>query len=44
MMENLQVTEGDIIQVEYARLRIAEFAKFEPQSVDFLEISNPKAV
>jgi len=44
MMRNLIVTEGEIIQVEYVKLPVAQFAKFQPQSVDFLEITNPKAV
>lgn len=44
MMRNLLVSEGDLIQVEYTRLPVAKFAKFQPQSVDFLEITNPKAV
>jgi ubiquitin fusion degradation protein 1 len=44
MMKNLLLKEGDIIEVKYVNLEIAKFAKFQPQSVDFLEISNPKAV
>ncbi|RNA06093.1 ubiquitin fusion degradation 1 -like protein [Brachionus plicatilis] len=44
MMKNLMIREGEIITVEYTKLQVAEFAKFQPQSVDFLEISNPKAV
>lgn len=44
MMRNLCLGEGEIIQVQYVNLPIAKFAKFQPQSVDFLEISNPKAV
>lgn len=44
MMRNLLLKEGEILHVEYASLRVASFAKFQPQSVDFLEISNPKAV
>lgn len=44
MMKNLLLNEGDLIQVEYVNLEIAKFAKFQPQSTDFLEISNPKAV
>ena len=44
MMKNLLVKEGEVIKVEYVKLPIATFAKFQPQSVDFLDISNPKAV
>jgi ubiquitin fusion degradation protein 1 len=44
MMKNLYIKEGEILQVEYASLPTAKFAKFQPQSVDFLDITNPKAV
>lgn len=44
MMKNLLLKEGEIIEVKYVNLDIARFVKFQPQSVDFLEISNPKAV
>lgn len=44
MMKNLLLVEGDLIQVENVSLSIATFAKFQPQSTDFLDISNPKAV
>lgn len=44
MMKNLMIEEGKLIRIEYTTLPVAEFAKFQPQSVDFLEISNPKAV
>ena len=44
MMKNLLLTEGDLIQTENVSLSIATFAKFQPQSTDFLDISNPKAV
>lgn len=44
MMKNLLLNEGDLIQVENVSLSIATFAKFQPQSTDFLDISNPKAV
>ena len=43
-MENLLLGEGELIQVEYVNLDVARFAKFQPQSVDFIEIANPKAV
>ena len=33
-----------MIQVENASLPVATFSKFQPQSVDFLDITNPKAV
>ena len=44
MMRNLLLEEGDFVQVESASLPVATYAKFQPQSVDFLDITNPKAV
>jgi ubiquitin fusion degradation protein 1 len=44
MMRNLLLSDGDMIQVEYAKLANANFVKFQPQNVDFLEISNPTEV
>jgi len=44
MMNNLCLEEGSMIHVENVSLSIAEFAKFQPQSTDFLDITNPKAV
>jgi len=44
MMQNLMLDEGELIQVESRTLPIATAAKFQPQSVDFLELTNPKAV
>lgn len=43
-MQNLVLGEGEFIQVENVTLPVASFSKFEPQSVDFLDISNPKAI
>jgi len=44
MMNNLLLEEGSIVQVENISLPVATFAKFQPQSPDFLDITNPKAV
>ena len=44
MMRNLFLEEGGLLQVESASLPIASYAKFQPQSVEFLDITNPKAV
>jgi len=44
MMRNLLLDEGDLLQVESASLPVATFSKFQPQSEDFLDITNPKAV
>lgn len=44
MMRNLLLNEGDFVQVENVSLQTATFARFQPQSVEFLDITNPKAV
>ncbi|XP_050411405.1 ubiquitin recognition factor in ER-associated degradation protein 1 [Patella vulgata] len=44
MMQNLLLDEGGLVQIENVSLSVATFAKFQPQSVDFLDITNPKAV
>ena len=44
MMRNLLLEEGSIVRVESTSLPVATFSKFQPQSVDFLDITNPKAV
>lgn len=44
MMRNLLLEEGDIVQIESVSMPVATFSKFQPQSVDFLDITNPKAV
>jgi ubiquitin fusion degradation protein 1 len=44
IMQNLLLAEGDIILVSNVTLPVCNFVKFRPRSVDFLEISNPKAV
>ncbi|XP_013383423.1 ubiquitin recognition factor in ER-associated degradation protein 1 [Lingula anatina] len=44
MMKNLCLEEGGLIHLENVSLPVATFAKFQPQSVEFLDITNPKAV
>lgn len=44
MMQNLLIEEGSVITVTNVSLPKATFVKLQPQSVDFLEISNPRAV
>lgn len=44
MMRNMCVEEGETIQISNVSLQVATYAKFQPQSVEFLDISNPKAV
>lgn len=44
MLNNLLLAEGDTVNVKSVSLKVANFAKFQPQHVSFLDISNPKAV
>lgn len=44
MMQNLLLEEGMLITVTNVSLPKATFVKLQPQSTDFLEISNPRAV
>lgn len=44
MMRNLLLEEGALVKIESVSLPVATFSKFQPQSVDFLDITNPKAV
>jgi ubiquitin fusion degradation protein 1 len=44
MMQNLLIEEGSLLTVTNVSLPKASFVKLKPQSVDFLEISNPRAV
>lgn len=44
MMRNLLLEEGDLINIENVTLPVATFSRFQPQTEDFLDISNPKAV
>ncbi|XP_031834316.1 ubiquitin fusion-degradation 1-like isoform X2 [Nomia melanderi] len=44
MMHNLLLEEAELINVESVTLKIATFSRFQPQSEDFLDITNPKAV
>ncbi|KAG7401775.1 Ubiquitin recognition factor in ER-associated degradation protein 1 [Phytophthora boehmeriae] len=44
MMQNLFVKEGGIINIQNVSLPKATFVKLRPQSQDFLDISNPRAV
>ena len=43
-MQNLLLPEGGYVDVLNVTLPLASFVKFRPRSVDFLDISNPKAV
>ncbi|KAI8897647.1 ubiquitin fusion degradation protein UFD1-domain-containing protein [Globomyces pollinis-pini] len=44
MMSTLMVEEGQLISVENTSLALGKFVKIQPQSVNFLDISDPKAV
>lgn len=44
MMQNLHIEEGALLTVTNVSLPKATFVKLQPQSVEFLEISNPRAV
>lgn len=43
-MEQLKLEEGALCLIEYTRLPRANYAKFKPQSPEFLNISNPRAM
>ena len=44
MMENMRLNEGDIVHLKSASLQKGRFVKLQPQTTDFIKISNPKAV
>lgn len=44
MMQNLFVKEGGILNIQNVSLPKASFVKIRPQSQDFLDITNPRAV
>jgi ubiquitin fusion degradation protein 1 len=44
MMETLALDVGDMIQMRTTSLDLAQLVKLQPQSVNFLEISDPRAV
>ena len=44
MINQLCIQDGDIIEVKNVSLQLATFSKFQPQTTDFLDITNPKAV
>lgn len=44
MMRNLLLDEGNFLKIESVSLPVATFSKFQPQSTEFLDITNPKAV
>ena len=44
MMENMRLNEGDIVHLRSATLQKGRYVKLQPQTTDFIKISNPKAV
>jgi ubiquitin fusion degradation protein 1 len=44
MMQTLQVETGDLLEVKSTSLAPASLVKLQPQSTNFLDISDPKAV
>ena len=44
MMENMHLNEGDVVHLRSATLQKGSFVKLQPQTTDFIKISNPKAV
>ena len=44
MMQNLLLQEGDIVKLKSVSLPKGTYVKLRPQSKDFLDITNPKAV
>ncbi|KAG7662909.1 UFD1 [[Candida] subhashii] len=44
MMSTLQLNPGSLVKIANCDLSLGKFVKIEPQSVDFLDISDPKAV
>lgn len=44
MMNTLGISAGTVIRIETTDLQQGQFVKLEPQSTDFLDISDPKAV
>lgn len=44
MMRNMLLEEVDIVQIESVSMPVTIYSKFPLQSVDFLDITNPKAV
>merc|ERR1740138_1953197 len=44
MMENMHLTEGDIVHLRSSTIKKGAYVKLQPQTTDFIKISNPKAV
>lgn len=44
MMQQLMLAEGDMINIKSASLPLGKFVKIQPQTADFLDVSNPRAI
>ncbi|RHZ47185.1 hypothetical protein Glove_587g10 [Diversispora epigaea] len=44
MMQTLLLEQGDLLEIKNANLPLGAFVKIQPQTPDFLDISDPKAV
>ncbi|XP_078163382.1 uncharacterized protein LOC144558406 isoform X2 [Carex rostrata] len=44
MMQNMLLKEGDVVRVKNATLPKGTYVKLQPHTMDFLDISNPKAI
>ena len=44
MMNMLGMSEGDLVSLEYVSLNPCTYAKFQPITNDFLDLSNPKSL
>ncbi|KAJ3208663.1 ubiquitin fusion degradation protein [Entophlyctis luteolus] len=44
MMNTLLIEEGSLVRIKNVSLPLGKFVKLQPQSVDFLDITDPKAV
>ncbi|PIA53315.1 hypothetical protein AQUCO_00900115v1 [Aquilegia coerulea] len=44
MMENMLLQEGDTVRVKNVALPKGKYVKLQPHTMDFLDISNPKAI
>jgi len=44
MMQNLNIKEGEKLKFKYKKLEKGSYVKIQPQSEDFLDITNTKAV
>ncbi|KAH9289920.1 hypothetical protein KI387_034037 [Taxus chinensis] len=44
MMQNMCLEEGDLVELKNSSLQKGKYVKLQPHTMDFLDMSNPKAV